>query len=42
MKLERALGDAQASPFAASMQAGMGAIEELTAEVERGYRFPLR
>ena len=42
MKLERALGDAQASPFAASMQAGMGAIEELTAEVERKYKLELR
>jgi hypothetical protein len=41
MKLERALGDAQASPFAASMQAGMGAIEELAAEVERTYKLEL-
>jgi hypothetical protein len=42
MKLERALGDAHASPFAASMQAGMGAVEELTAEVERKYKVELR
>ena len=42
MKLERALGDAQASPFAASMQAGMAAVEELTAEVERKYKRELR
>ncbi len=42
MNLERALGGAHASPFAAAMQAGMGAVEELTAEVERGYRIPLR
>ena len=42
MKLERALGDAQASPFAASMQAGMAAVEELTAEVERSYKRELR
>jgi hypothetical protein len=42
MKLERALGDAHASPFAASMQAGMGAVEELSAEVERSYKLELR
>ena len=42
MKLERALGDAQASPFAASMQAGMGSVEELFAEVERKYKLELR
>ncbi len=42
MKLERTLGDAHASPFAAAMQAGMGAVEELAAEVERGYKIPLR
>ena len=41
MKLERALGDAQASPFAASMQAGMGSVEELSAEVERKYKAEL-
>lgn len=42
MKLERALGDAQGSPFAASMQAGMGAVEELSAEVERNYKIEFR
>ena len=41
MKLERALGDAQASPFAEAMKAGMGAIEELAAEVERRYKLEL-
>lgn len=41
MKLERTLGDAHASPFAASMQAGMGAVEELSAEVERAYKVEL-
>ena len=34
-------GDAQASPFAASMQAGMGSVEELSAEVERKYKAEL-
>ncbi len=42
MKLERALGDARASPFAEAMKAGMGAVEELSAEVERQYKFELR
>jgi hypothetical protein len=42
MKLERALGDAQASPFAEAMKAGMGAIEELSAEVERAYKTSLK
>jgi hypothetical protein len=41
MKLERALGDAHASPFAEAMKAGMGAVEELSAEVERTYKLEL-
>ena len=42
VKLERALGDAHASPFAEAMKAGMGAVEELAAEVERAYKLDLR
>jgi len=42
MKLERALGDGGASPFAAAMQAGMAAVEELAADVERKYKIELR
>lgn len=41
VKLERALGDTHASPFAEAMKAGLAAVEELTAEVERSYKFPL-
>ena len=40
-RLERALGDAGASPFAEAMQQGVGAVEELTREVESGYKRPL-
>jgi hypothetical protein len=42
MKLERALGDSHASPFAEAMKAGMAAVEELAAEVERTYKRELR
>jgi len=42
MKLERALGDGGASPFAAAMQVGMASVEELAAEVERKYKLELR
>jgi hypothetical protein len=42
LKLEQALGDGHASPFAEAMKAGMGAVEELAAEVERGYKLDLR
>lgn len=42
LRLERALGDAHASPFAAAMKAGMVAVEELTADVERAYKLELR
>jgi hypothetical protein len=39
-RLERALGDG-ASPFANAMQQAVGAVEELTQEVESGYKRPL-
>jgi hypothetical protein len=41
-RLEQALGEDGRSPFADAMKAGMGAVEELAAEVERGYKRPLR
>jgi hypothetical protein len=37
-RLERALGDAAASPFAQAMQAATGAVSELADEVEREYK----
>ncbi len=37
-RLERALGDAAASPFARAMQLATGAVSELADEVERGYK----
>jgi hypothetical protein len=37
-RLERALGDAERSPFAAAMQQAMPAVDELAAQVERNYR----
>lgn len=40
-RLERALGDSGGSPFAAFMQQAAGAVEELTADVERTYKGPL-
>jgi hypothetical protein len=40
-RLEQALGESGASPFAATMQAALGAVEELTDDVERNYRLPL-
>jgi hypothetical protein len=40
-RLEQALGESAASPFAAAMQAAVGAVEELIADVERNYKFPL-
>jgi hypothetical protein len=36
-RLERALGDG-GSPFASAMQQSLGAVEELTREVESGYK----
>jgi hypothetical protein len=41
LMLERALGDLS-SPFAASLRAGSGAIEEFVREVERRYALTLR
>jgi hypothetical protein len=40
-RLERALGDPGASPFAVAMQAGLGAAEELAERVERSYKTTL-
>jgi hypothetical protein len=39
-RLERALGD-NGAPFAEAMKAGIGAAEELSNEVERGYKAAL-
>jgi hypothetical protein len=41
-RLEQALGSNGASPFAEAMKHGIGAVEELAAEVERGYKRPFR
>ena len=40
-RLEQALGDSGTSPFAAAMQAAVGAVEELRADIERSYKVPL-
>jgi hypothetical protein len=40
-RLEQALGESGASPFAAAMQAALGSVEELTEDVERNYKLPL-
>jgi hypothetical protein len=40
-RLEEALGDSGGSPFAASMQAAVGAVEELAADIEANYKLPL-
>ena len=40
-RLEAALGDSGGSPFAATMQSAVGAVEELTADIERNYKLPL-
>jgi hypothetical protein len=40
-RLEHTLGEGGASPFAAAMQASLGAVEELTSDVERNYKVPL-
>ena len=40
-RLEQALGESSTSPFAAAMQAAMGAVEELAADVEGNYKLPL-
>ena len=40
-RVEQALGDGGASPFAEAMKTAMTAVESLTAEVERAYKRPL-
>ena len=40
-RLEQALGEGGASPFAATMQAALGSIEELADDVERNHKLPL-
>jgi hypothetical protein len=40
-RLEHALGDDAASPFAAAVHQALPAVEELAADVERNYRGPL-
>ena len=40
-RLEHVLGEVGASPFAAAMKVGAGAVEELARDVERGYKQPL-
>ena len=40
-RLEQALGESGASPFAAAMQSALGSVEELAADVEGNYRLPL-
>ena len=39
--LERTLGESGTSPFSAAMQSALGAVEELTADVEQNYKLPL-
>jgi hypothetical protein len=40
-RLEQALGETDASPFAAAMQAALGSVEELADDVDRNYKLPL-
>lgn len=40
-RLELALGESSASPFAAAMQSALGAVEELASDVEQNYKLPL-
>jgi len=40
-RLEQALGESGASPFAAAMQAALGSVEELAADVESHYKLEL-
>jgi hypothetical protein len=40
-RLEQALGESGASPFAAAMQAALGSVEELAGDVERNHKLPL-
>jgi hypothetical protein len=41
LRLERALGESAASPFAGAMQQARVAVDELALEVETGYKLPL-
>jgi hypothetical protein len=41
LRLEQALGQDGPSPFAEAMRQAVGVVNELTAEVERGYKLPL-
>jgi hypothetical protein len=40
-RLEQALGESGASPFAAAMQVALGSVEELADDVERNHKLPL-
>jgi len=40
-RLEQALGESGTSPFAAAMQAAVGSVEELAADVEGNYKLAL-
>ena len=40
-RVEQALGDGGASPFAAAMKTAVGAVDALTTEVEANYKRPL-
>ena len=40
-RLEQALGESGASPFAAAMQSAVGAVEGLAADIEGNYKLPL-
>ena len=40
-RLEQALGESDASPFAAAMQSAFGSVEELADDVDRNYKLPL-
>ena len=40
-RLEQALGESGASPFAAAMQSALGAVEGLANDVESNYKLPL-
>jgi hypothetical protein len=40
-RLEQALGESGASPFASAMQAALGSVEELASDVEGNYKMPL-
>lgn len=42
LSLEQALGEIGSSPFAAAMHVGMGVVDELVQDIERGYKRALR